>query len=36
MEEKVDNKPNQGDIYGIKLNQWLQELEVYFCVHNLV
>jgi hypothetical protein len=35
VEEKVDVKPYQGDIDDIKLNQWLQNLEVCFNVHNI-
>ena len=35
MEEKVDINPYQGDIDVVKLNHWLQQLEVYFSVHNI-
>jgi len=35
MEEKVYIKPNQGDIDALNLNQWLQQLEFYFSVHNI-
>jgi hypothetical protein len=35
MEEKVDNNPYQGDIDVVKLNHWLQELEVYFNVYTI-
>lgn len=33
MEEHVDIKPYQGEIDTLKLNHWLQQLEVYFSVH---
>ena len=32
---KVDIKPYQGDIDALKLNHWLQQLEVYFNVHHI-
>jgi hypothetical protein len=32
---KVDIKPYQGEINVVKLNHWLQQLEVYFSVHNI-
>jgi hypothetical protein len=35
MEEKVDIKPYQGEIDAVKLNNWLQQLEVYFNVHDI-
>jgi hypothetical protein len=35
VEAKVDIKPYQGEIDVVKLNQWLQQLEVYFNVHNI-
>jgi hypothetical protein len=35
MEAKVGIKPYQGEIYVVKLNHWLQHLEVYFSVHNI-
>ena len=35
MEVKVDIKPYQGEINAIQLNNWLQQLEVYFSVHNI-
>jgi hypothetical protein len=35
MEVKVDIKPYQGEIDALKLNHWLQQLEVYFSVHNI-
>jgi len=35
MVENVDIKPYQGEIDAIKLNNWLQQLEVYFSVHNI-
>jgi hypothetical protein len=35
MEVKVDIKPYQGEIDVVKLNHWLQQLEVYFSVHNI-
>jgi hypothetical protein len=31
----VDLKPYQGEINVVKLNQWLQQLEVYFNVHSI-
>jgi hypothetical protein len=35
MEVEVDIKPYKGDIDVVKLNHWLQQLEVYFSVHNI-
>jgi hypothetical protein len=35
MEAKVDIKPCQGEIDCLKLNHWVQQLEVYFSVHNI-
>jgi hypothetical protein len=35
MEAKVNTKSYQGDIDVVKLNHWLQQLEVYFSVHNI-
>jgi hypothetical protein len=35
MEVKVDINPYQGQIDVVNLNQWLQQLEVYFSVHNI-
>jgi hypothetical protein len=35
MEVKVDIKPYQGEIDAVKLNHWLQQLEVYFSVHHI-
>ena len=35
MEVKVDIKPYQGEINALKLNHWLQQLEVYFSVHHI-
>jgi hypothetical protein len=35
MEEKVNINPYQGEIDGLKLNHWLQKLEVYFSVHHI-
>ena len=35
VEVKVEIKPYQGDIDVVKLNQWLQQLKVYFNVHNI-
>jgi hypothetical protein len=35
MEEKVDINPYQGEIDALKLNYWLQQLEVYFSVHDI-
>jgi hypothetical protein len=31
----VDIRPHQGDINAEKLNNWLQQLEFYFSVHNI-
>jgi len=28
-------KPYQGNIYVLKMNRWLQQLEVYFDVHHI-
>jgi hypothetical protein len=35
MEAKVDIKPYQGEIDALKLNHWLQQLEVYFSIHHI-
>jgi hypothetical protein len=36
MEVEVDINPYQGDsIDALKLNHWLQQLEVYFSVHHI-
>jgi hypothetical protein len=35
MEVKVYIKPYQGEINVLKLNDWLNKLEVYFSVHNI-
>jgi hypothetical protein len=35
MEEKVDINPHQGEIDALKLNHWLQQLEVYFIIHDI-
>lgn len=35
MEEKVDIKPYQGEIYSLKLNPWLQYSKVYFSIHHI-
>jgi len=35
MEAKVDIKTYQGEIDVVKLNHWLQHLEVYFSVYNI-
>jgi hypothetical protein len=35
MEDKLDIKPYQGDINALKMNNWLQQLEVYFSVHHI-
>jgi hypothetical protein len=35
MEAKVDIKPYQCEIDALKLNHWLQQLEVYFGVHYI-
>jgi hypothetical protein len=31
----VDINPYQGDIDSLKLNHWLQQLEVYFIIHHI-
>jgi hypothetical protein len=35
MVEKVDINPYQGEIDALKLNHWLQEIEVYFNVNHI-
>jgi hypothetical protein len=35
MEEKVEINPYQGEIDALKLNHWLQQLEVYFSVDHI-
>jgi hypothetical protein len=35
MEVKVDIKTKQSEINAVKLNNWLQLLEVYFNVHHI-
>ena len=35
METKVNIKPYQGEIDALKLNHWLQQLEVYFSIHHI-
>jgi hypothetical protein len=35
MELKVDINPYQFDINALKLNHWLQQLEVYFIFHHI-
>jgi hypothetical protein len=30
---KVDINPYQGEIDALKLNHWLQQLQIYFSVH---
>ena len=35
MEAKVDIKSYQGEIDALKLNNWLQQLEVYFSIHQI-
>jgi hypothetical protein len=35
VEAKIDIKPYVGEIDALKLNQWLQQLEVYFSVHQI-
>jgi hypothetical protein len=35
MKSKVDINPYQGDIDALKLNCWLQQLEVYFSTHHI-
>jgi hypothetical protein len=34
MKTKVDINPYQGEINALKLNHWLQQLEVYFSIHH--
>jgi len=34
VEAKVDIKPYAKEVDAIKLNQWIQQLEVYFSVHK--
>ena len=31
----MDINPCQGEIDALKLNHWLQQLEVYFSVHHI-
>ena len=35
MEARVDIKPYQGEIDALKLNHLLQQLEVYFSIHQI-
>jgi hypothetical protein len=35
VEAKVDIKPYVGEVYAIRMNQWLQQMEVYFSVHEV-
>lgn len=35
MEAKVDIRPYQGEINVVKLNHWLQQLEVYSTIHHI-
>jgi hypothetical protein len=35
MEAKVNIKQYQGEINVIKFNNWLQQLEGYFSLHNI-
>jgi hypothetical protein len=35
MEEKVDINPYKGEIDALKMNHWLQKLEVCFRVHHI-
>jgi hypothetical protein len=35
MELKVDINPYQGEIDALKMNHWLQQLEVYFSIHHI-
>lgn len=35
VEAKVDIKPYVGEVDAIKLNQWLQQMEVYFNIHEV-
>ena len=35
MEVKVDINPYQGEIDALKLNHWLQQLDVYFSIHHI-
>jgi len=36
MEVKVEIKPYYGYIDVFKLSHWLQQLEVYFSIHNIL
>jgi hypothetical protein len=35
MDVKVDINLYQGEINALKLNHWLQQLEVYFNIHHI-
>jgi hypothetical protein len=35
MEARVDIKTYQGEINVLKMNHWLQKLDVYFSVHSI-
>jgi hypothetical protein len=35
MKVKVEINAYQGEIDALKLNHWLQQLEVYFSVHHI-
>jgi hypothetical protein len=35
MEAKVDINPYQSEINALKLNHWLQQLQVYFSIHHI-
>ena len=35
MEVKVDINPYQCDIDALKMNHWLQQLEIYFNFHHI-
>jgi hypothetical protein len=35
MEAKVYINPYQGEIDALKLNHWLQQIEVYFSFHHI-
>jgi hypothetical protein len=35
VEAKVDIKPYVGEVDAIKLNQWLQQMDMYISVHEV-
>lgn len=35
VEAKMDTEPYEGEVDAVKLNYWLQQLEVYFSVHYI-